>query len=585
LTEKKYSSLIAVLFLTAWMLVSCKSGKPATSSTNKGPETSKNKGLSTEDQTKFAYLFVEGCKERMGGNIEKAESAFKQCLSIDPSSAAVKYELGNINRFNGLYDNALKYAKECANDEPKNEWYQLLYIECLHNKRQFPQAAEIYARLIKNYPSRPDFYEGLAAEYMYGGNYEKSYKTYDELEKKFGQNEAFSLNKIKLLKQLKKTNEAEEELKKLIRSKPDEARYYTYLAEFYQENNQNDKAMDTYQEILKVDPKNPMVHLALADYYKSINDKAAFFKEIKIAFENPELEIETKTKILASYYEISEENTELKAQGYELCKLTIEIHPSSAAGHSIYGDFLYRDGRLKEAQAEYITAVKCDKGIYNIWFQLMKVEGELGDYTLLEAHSAEAIDLFPNQPYTYYFNGLANISLKKYEKAAQSLNDGLEFVYNDKILLTGFYTNIADAYNALKEYEKSDKAFDNALKVGPDNVEVLNNYAYYLSLRKQNLDKAEKFSRRSNELSPNNRNYIDTYGWILYQLGKYREAEEWLARALKIGKSAVIMEHYGDVLYKLDRKEEALNYWKQAKEIGPASELLDKKIADKKLYE
>lgn len=576
---------MAVLFAAMLTFASCKSTRPATTTANKSPETTKDKGLSAENQAKFAYYFVEGCKERMGGNIEKAESDFKLCLSIDPSSSAVKYELGNINRFNGLYDNALKYAKECANEEPKNEWYQLLYIECLHNKRQYPQAAEAYARLIKNYPSRPDFYEGLAAEYMYGGNYEKSYKTYDELEKKFGQNEIFSLNKIKLLKQLKKTNEAEEELKKLIRSKPDEARYYTYLAEFYQENNQDDKAMATYQEILKVDPRNPMVHLALADYYKSINNKTEFYKEIKIAFENPDLEIDTKTKILASYYEISDDNAELKAQGYELCKLTNEIHPSSAAAHSIYGDFLYRDHKLKEAQAEYIAAVKCDKGIYNIWFQLMRVEGELGDYALLETHSAETIELFPNQPYGYYFNGLANVSLKKYQKAIESLNDGLEFVYNDKILLTGFYTNIADAYNAVKDYEKSDKAFDNALKVEPDNVEVLNNYAYYLSLRKQNLDKAEKFSRRSNELSPNNRNYIDTYGWILYQLGKYREAEEWLGRALKIGKSAVIMEHYGDVLYKLDRKDEALNYWKQAKETGPASELLDKKIADKKLYE
>lgn len=583
--KKTHSPFIAVLLLTTLVLVSCKSGKPATTSTNKGTEPAKDKGLSSEDQAKFAFYFVEGCKERMGGNIEKAEFDFKQCLSIDPSSSAVKYELGNINRFNGLYDNALKFAKECASEDPKNEWYQLLYIECLHNKRQFAQAAEVYARLIKNYPARPDFYEGLAAEYMYGGNYEKSYKTYDELEKKFGQNEAFSLNKIKLLKQLKKTNEAEEELKKLIKSKPEEARYYTYLAEFYQENNLNDKAMDTYQEILKIDPKNPMVHLALADYYKSVNNRAEFYKEIRIAFENPELDVETKTKILASYYELSEENAEFKAQGYELCKITNEIHPSSAAAHSIYGDFLYRDGKLKEAQAEYMLAVKCDKGIYNIWFQLMKVEAELGDYSLLEAHSAEAMELFPTQPHTYFFNGLANISLKKYEKAVESLNDGLEFVYNDKILLTGFYTNIADAYNTLKDYEKSDKAFDNALKVEPDNVEVLNNYAYYLSLRKQNLDKAEKFSRRSNELSPNNRNYIDTYGWILYQLGKYREAEEWLSRALKIGKSAVIMEHYGDVLYKLDRKDEALNYWKQAKETGPASELLDKKIADKKLYE
>ena len=257
--------------------VSCKSTKQTTSSVE--PTTEKTKGISEQDQIKFAYYFVEGCKERMKANIEVAESLFKECLKIDPSATAVKYELGNIAKYNGLYDVALKYGKECANEDPKNEWYQLLYIECLHNKRQYLQAADVYVKLIKYYPNRSDFYDGLAAEYMYGGNYEKSYKTYDELEKKFGQNEGFTLNKIKLLKQLKKNNEAEAEFKKLIKSNVNEARYYTYLAEFYQENNQNDKALATYNEILKIDPKNPMVHLALADLYKNQNDNENFYKE------------------------------------------------------------------------------------------------------------------------------------------------------------------------------------------------------------------------------------------------------------------------------------------------------------------
>ena len=138
----------------------------------------------------------------------------------------------------------------------------------------------------------------------------------------------------------------------------------------------------------------------------------------------------------------------------------------------------------------------------------------------------------------------------------------------------------------MKEYEKSDKAFEDALKIDPDNSVVLNNYAYYLSIRKDKLEKAEKYSRRSNEIAQNNRSYIDTYGWILYQLGKYAEAEIWLARAVKMGaKNAVILEHYGDVLFKLNKITDAVNYWKEAKLSGVNSEILDKKITDKKLYE
>ena len=570
-----------ILPLLVITLLSCKSKKVATTSTK--AETAVSKGLSEENQAKFAFYFVEGCKERMKGNIELAENAFRECLKIDPTSAAVKYELGNIYRFNGLYDNALKYGKECANADPKNEWYQLLYIECLHNKRQFAQAAEIYARLIKNYPNRSEFYEGLAAEYMYSGNYEKSYKTFDDLEKKFGQNEAFTLNKIKLLKQLKKAVEVEAEFKKLIASNPSEIRYYTYLSEFYQETNQNDKAMANYQEALKLEPKNPMIHLALADYYKSINEKENMFKEIRIAFENPDLEVETKLKILESYYELSDVNEEYKKQADELCDIALKANPSSAGVHSIKADFLLKDKKIKEARDEYEQAIKYDKSSYNVWTQLLATEAELGEYKSIEAHSAEAMELFPNQPLPYFFNGISNNTLKNYSKAIESLTDGLEFVYNNNLLMIDFYSSLGEAYNSNKQYDKSDKAFDDALKIDPDNASILNNYAYYLSLRKEKLEKAEKFSRRSNELSPNNRSYLDTYGWILYQQGKYKEAEDWLSRAIKIGTKGAIAEHYGDVLYKLDRKDEALQYWIKAKETGGGSELLDKKIAEKKL--
>lgn len=568
-----------LLFLVV-SLASCKSTKQASASAKE----SKLKGISEQDQIKFAYDFVEGCKERMKGNIELAENLFKECLKIDPSSSAVKYELGNVYRYNGLYDTAIKYAKECANEDPKNEWYQLLYIECLHNKHQYLLAGDVYARLIKNYPNRPEFYEGVAAEYMYNGNYEKSYKAYDDLEKKFGQTEGFTLNKIKLLKQLKKNNEVEIEFKKLIQSNPNEARYYTYLAEFYQETNQNDKAMDTYKEILKIDPKNPIVHLALADYYKTQNDIENFYKEIKIAFENPDLEVDVKIKILSSFYELSEVNDTYKQQANELCNIMLKLHPNSAEAHSIYGDFLYKDKKLKEAHSEYEMAVKLDKSQYAIWNQLMIIESEMGEYVSLEAHSTEAMDLFPNQSLPYFFNGISNITLKNYKKAVESLNDGLEFVYENNPLLIQFYSNLGEAYNYLKEYEKSDKAFDDALKVNPDDASILNNYAYYLSLRKDKLEKAEKFSKRSNEIAPNNRSYIDTYGWILFQLGKYKEAETWLSRAAKMGnKNAILLEHYGDVLYKLDKKEEALSIWKEAKNAGQGSGFLDKKIADKKL--
>ena len=193
---------------------------------------------------------------------------------------------------------------------------------------------------------------------------------------------------------------------------------------------------------------------------------------------------------------MSEINDTYKKQAQELCDITLKLHSTVADVHSMYGDFLFKDKKTKEAQAEYISATKIEKSNFAIWSQLMFIDSELNDYTNLESHSAEAMELFPNNPISHYFNGVASIQLKKYDTAIKSLEDGIEFVYDNKSLLLGYYTSLGNAYNAIKNYTKSDKAYDDALKVNPDDAETLNNYAYFLSLRKEKLEKAEKVSIR-----------------------------------------------------------------------------------------
>jgi tetratricopeptide (TPR) repeat protein len=178
------------------------------------------------------------------------------------------------------------------------------------------------------------------------------------------------------------------------------------------------------------------------------------------------------------------------------------------------------------------------------------------------------------------------VQLKNYQQAVDILTEGKNFVF-DKLLLAQFYANIGDAQNQLKNYTASDSAYNKALETDPNNVYVLNNYAYYLSLRNVNLEKAEQMSKKTNDLEPNNNSYQDTYGWILYQMKKYDDAKIWIGKAIDNGgkNNGTLLEHYGDVLYQLGDKENALKYWQDAKKAGGASDFIEKKISEKKLYE
>ena len=108
-----------------------------------------------------------------------------------------------------------------------------------------------------------------------------------------------------------------------------------------------------------------------------------------------------------------------------------------------------------------------------------------------------------------------------------------------------------------------------------------------LQQKNQDLDEAERMGKQMNIIVPDNSSYQDTYGWVLYKLGRFEDAKIWIAKALGSGGQTndVILEHYGDVFYKLGDKENAFQYWNKAKAAGKGSEFLDKKIADKKLYE
>lgn len=537
----------------------------------------------SQTEIRFAYTFVNACSERMKGNLQQALKLFLDCKKMDPKNSAVNYELGMVYKLLGLSDLALSEAKICASTDQKNEWYQLLLIDCYADSKQYSQSVKVREALVKNFPDRNDFKQDLAYEYAMIGQYEKAFKVYNELEKNYGPNEQLALNKVKLLKTLNKSAEAEMELQKLVAVNKKEARYYSYLAEFYMEQNKIEKAKEMYDKMEELDPSNPAVNLALHDYYSLKGDEQQAFDHLKKAFLNPDLDIRTKASILGSFTEQGN-NAGNKAQALELAKILLQIHPQSTEANSIYGEFLMLDNNIKEASNYIYKAAIYDKNNFRTWENLIYIDSELNQIDSLEKHSAAALELFPNQAFIYYYNGYANMQLKNHKSAIAAFNDGISVVVNDQGLLLRFYSGLGDAYHYAGEYQKSYQSYEDALKIDSDNTYVLNNYAYFLSLRKENLEKAEKFSRRTLELKPNEKNYMDTYGWILYQQKKYPDAEEWLSKAAKLAPgNPNILEHYGDALYKNNKKEKAFEIWNAAKNSGNSSEALLEKIRTKTL--
>lgn len=572
------------LFVCVILLASCSSVKKGLESRSEGKQVS---NLSSKDRVHFDKVFYAANKAKVLGDLDEAAELFAECIRKNPNNAASIYELSNIYMHLGKSKESLFFSKKAVSIDPENVWYQLALAENYKRNRMFDKSIKIYGAIVKNHPENIDAHYEMAGIMVRAGNFNAAINEYNKIEKKIGVVEDIILQKELIYVNMNKIDKAVEELNKLIDSNPGESRYYGMLAELYQANGIDDKAMATYKKLLQLNPDNPYAHLALANFYQSQGKNDLCYKEMKMAFDSKSVNIDHKIEILLSYYSLSENYTEKTDQVLELWKSLINTHPKEAKAHGMYGDYLYREGTLSKALEEYRIAINIDKSRFLVWRQILQIESDLKEFGLMLTDSKEAIELFPNQAILYLYNGIANIQTKRFDVAIDMLTKGVRLPSDNKYLLASFYSNLGDTYHSTKDTGASDQAYDKALEYDPDNIYVLNNYSYYLSLRGSKLDKARKMSSKTIKLEPKNTSFQDTYGWILYKSGNYEEAKFWIEKALKSGGDLrpIILEHYGDVLYKLGKKEEALTYWKDAKSKGGGSKLLEIKILDKKLYE
>lgn len=541
---------------------------------------------SADVQENINTYFFEGIRQKNADNAEAAIRNFNKVIELDPQNDAAYFELGLLYTKQKNYSLAENSLSKSVELDDNNAWYLNSYAKALENTGKYKESLVIYEKLIKLDPEKIEVYFDVASVKLYLQDYKGAIKEYDFIEKKIGVNEEVINQKQKIWLKLGKVDKAAEEAQRLIDKDPTEVRYKMNLAEIYLANNKLDKAIIVLQDIAKQDPNNSFVQLALADYYREKKDDQKSFDYLQLAFANPNLNIDQKVRILSPFFSMLED-VKMRQRALILSELIVKAHPTEAKATAIYGDFLFQDKQLEKAKQAYEQTLVLDKKVFAVWQNLMFIQVDLSDFESLLKTSNEAVELFPAQQLVHYLNALAKSQTKDYEGAINAYKNALLLNLANRDVEAQIYAGMGDAYHNLNKHKESDESYDKALSIKPDEPYVLNNYAYYLSLRNAQLEKALSMSAKSNELLKDNSSFLDTYAWILFQLKRYNEAKDWIVKAMNAGgnKSATIVEHYGDILYMLNANEEALRYWNEASKLAEPSELLKRKIQDKKYYE
>jgi tetratricopeptide (TPR) repeat protein len=542
----------------------------------------------TEKEMKRQAQYIEANREKLLGNYAKAIPLFEDLLINDPENSALHYELARSYQAIDELQRAIDLARKATELEPTNEWYAVYLADLFQATGQDNQASEVYQQLVDLNPDNEDYYYKWAYFLVRANKASQALKVYENMEKRFGMNEELTRRKHTLYLGIGDFKKAEQELVNLVEAFPQSTEFLHLLAGFYEQMDESRKALKVYEQILVIDPSDSKAVIALTEQNSPNTEDINYLRSLAAVFVKQDVELDVKMVQLLPYIQRVAEtgDPEMANASLELCQILESVHPGEAKVYAAMGDLSYYSGDLPRALEGYEKALAEEESVYLVWEQFLQVCAEIGDTDKLVEYSEASLDVFPNQAMLYYFNGLGYFRQGDPQQAVASLEQALLMTGRNLPLKFQVYHLLGQTYAAVGNQSRSNDAFSRALELNPNAPEVLNDFSYALAMQGEELGKAKEMAARANELRPNLSTYQHTYGWVLYRLQEYRAARDWLNKALEQEPdNPVILEHQGDVHFQLGLVDEAIGFWEQAAENGGTSDLLDRKIADRKLYE
>jgi len=540
---------------------------------------------------KFDYFYLEALRLKQSDKYSDAYAALQYALSIDSTSSAALAMLTNYYMYLQQDSLAIDALQKAVKYAPQNFDYKVSLADAYREADNLAEATRLYESLVAEQPDKPELHYYLSDLYLKQNQINKAIQSLDALEDVIGMNEALSIQKYKLYLAVEQKENAVNELEKLAAKNPLEAKYQIMIGDFYSDNGNLDKALTYYTKANKIDPQNPYYVVSMANYHLKKGDSEAAAKEIEEGLKNTSLDVDTKISILGKYITDLSANKKNLDSVDPLFKTLMEQYSQEMDINLMYAQFLISQEKWEDArfQLQVVTEAEPENLPARQMLLNIAVKEENSDEILRICNSA--LTVFPDSPEFYLNKGLVYYQLKNYSEALAVFLEGTRNIpEDDKMSLSRFYGIIGDLYHQMDKKEEAYRAYDQSLDYYSDNILVLNNYAYFLCLDKQQLDKAERMISRCIKLQPNNFTYIDTYAWVFFQKGNYSLAKFYIESAISAGggQSSDILEHYGDILYKTGNTDKAVEQWEKAlkeKDEGEDTTLLEKKIEDRMYYE
>ena len=572
------------LLVAVWTLVSCGTVK----STREKPAVAlAQSSLTPEQQRKYDYFFLEAMRLKEKKDYASAFGLLQHCLDIHPNAASALYEVSQYYMFLRQVPQGQEALEKAVANAPDNYWYSQGLASLYQQQNELDKAVTLLEQMVVRFPAKQDPLFNLLDLYGRQEKYDEVISTLNRLEKRMGKNEQLSMEKFRIYLQMKDDKKAFQEIESLVQEYPMDMRYQVILGDVYLQNGKKQEAYDVYQKVLAAEPDNPMAIFSMASYYKQTGQEELYQQQLDTLLLNKKVTPDTKVGVMRQMIVENEQADKDSTQIIALFDRIMKQEQDDPQIPMLYAQYLLSKNMEAESVPVLEQVVDLDPTNNAARMMLIGAAVKKEDYTQIIKVCEPGIEATPDALEFYYYLAVAYNQAEKPDSVISICKRALEHKTADgkKEIVSEFYSILGDMYHTQKQMKEAYAAYDSALVYNPSNIGALNNYAYYLSVERRDLDKAEEMSYKTVKAEPNNATYLDTYAWILFEKGNYAEARIYIDNAMKSeggDKSDVIVEHCGDIYYMTGDVDGALTYWKKALEMGSESKTLKQKIEKKK---
>ncbi|HCY30324.1 MAG TPA: hypothetical protein DHV06_02040 [Bacteroides thetaiotaomicron] len=572
------------LLVAVWTLVSCGTVK----STREKPAVAlAQSSLTPEQQRKYDYFFLEAMRLKEKKDYASAFGLLQHCLDIHPNAASALYEVSQYYMFLRQVPQGQEALEKAVANAPDNYWYSQGLASLYQQQNELDKAVTLLEQMVVRFPAKQDPLFNLLDLYGRQEKYDEVISTLNRLEKRMGKNEQLSMEKFRIYLQMKDDKKAFQEIESLVQEYPMDMRYQVILGDVYLQNGKKQEAYDVYQKVLAAEPDNPMAIFSMASYYKQTGQEELYQQQLDTLLLNKKVTPDTKVGVMRQMIVENEQADKDSTQIIALFDRIMKQEQDDPQIPMLYAQYLLSKKMESESVPVLEQVVDLDPTNKAARMMLIGAAAKKEDYKQIIKVCEPGIEATPDALEFYYYLAIAYNQAEKPDSVISICKRALEHTTADskKETVSEFYSILGDMYHTQKQMKEAYAAYDSALVYNPSNIGALNNYAYYLSVERRDLDKAEEMSYKTVKAEPNNATYLDTYAWILFEKGNYAEARIYIDNAMKSeggDKSDVIVEHCGDIYYMTGDVDGALTYWKKALEMGSESKTLKQKIEKKK---